>query len=273
MTSRVMTSMMAIVLACNLSACDSSTSTMTIPAVKETISQTAETLNVDETSFQAYLDNVGITHEEFIQNLNNNNQTAEDLKSVIEESYDCTFQDYMDTIMLVNIKDIPENHTVFKSKYSLFNTYIASDELENDNLVNYDMHIEVADEANDTLVFDMLTVYSTDICAYMDYIEKQYNCKSVELDDIDIYGRHGVTKPEKTNPCMDKIFVYDENTNEILAPLRLATATLHFDDDNENITLALSNDLGLIFKTTGTNSKEKMNEITNLNIQIRNTER
>ena len=45
--------------------------------------------------------------------------------------------------------------------------------------------------------------------------------------------------------------------------------TMHYENANDNVTLALSNELGLIFKTTGKDSATKMLALSKLDIQIR----
>lgn len=272
-TTTRLTTMLSTILAVSiLTAC--STQDLQIPAVNETtIVETADSLNVSVSDFEAYLDNINMSYDDYIQSLNDNNMSIETLKSEIEEKYDCSFYDYMTTVMTVNNKILPdENYCLFQSEYSIFDTFIPSDELNENTLTKYDATIEIADKADDALVFDLLVLYNGNTCNYLDYLHNTYGCNSVEFTNLAIYGSYGVTKPMQTNSCMDSLFAYDKNTNEILEPLTLSTATLHFNEPNKNITLALSNELGLIFKTTGSDSEEKMLRLSNLNFQIRNTQ-
>ena len=108
-----------------------------------------------------------------------------------------------------------------------------------------------------------------DFRLYLDIMNENYGCKSVEFTNIAMFGGHGVIKPTESNPCMDSCFVYDDETGEILDKLTLSMLTMHFDDENKNITLALSNELGLLFKSTGTDSDEKMLKLSDLDFQIR----
>lgn len=271
-TTRLNTILSAILAASILTAC--STQDLQIPAVTETtIAETADSLNVSVSDFETYLDNINMSYDDYIQNLNNSNMSVETLKSEIEEKYDCSFNDYMTTIITVNNKILPdENYRLFQSEYSIFDAFIPVNELNDNKLTNYDATIIIADNADDALVFDLLVLYSGNTCSYLDYMYNTYGCNSVEFTNLAIYGSYGVTKPTQTNSCMDSLFAYDENTNEILEPLTLSMATLHFNEPNKNITLALSNELGLIFKTTGVDSEEKMLQLSNLNFQIRNNQ-
>lgn len=86
---------------------------------------------------------------------------------------------------------------------------------------------------------------------------------------MSIFGGHGATRPDEDNPCMDRLFVYDDKTNEILEQITVSVLTMHFDNTDKNITLALSNELGLLFKTTGADSEKKMLKLSNLKFQVR----
>ena len=110
---------------------------------------------------------------------------------------------------------------------------------------------------------------SGDFRLYLDIMNETYGCTSVELTNIAMFGGHGVKKPAESNPCMDSFFVYDDETDEILDKLTLSMLTMHFDDESKNITLALSNELGLLFKSTGADSEKKMLKLSDLDFQIR----
>lgn len=265
----------AILATICLTAC--STQNMTIPiADKISITDAADTLGITVADFEAFLDNIDTTYDTYINNLNKNNQTLDDVKKNIEDNYDCTFKDYVDTIIIVNNKEIPnsDEYTSFKSEYSVFDAYIRNEDLDDkkQTLVNYDVSIEIAENADDVYAFDIMQTCNSDFRTYVDTISKKYGCKSVEFNNMAIFGGHGVAKPAETNPCMDRFFVYEDETGEILDKLIVSVLTMRFDDKNKNITLALSNELGLLFKTTGADSQEKMLKISDLKFQIRNAD-
>lgn len=158
---------------------------------------------------------------------------------------------------------------MFKSDYSIFDTYIPTNELNDNELVNYDISIEIADEAKDVAVFDAMQAYGGDFRQYLDIMNESYGCTSVEFTNIGMFAGHGSKKPDEDNPCLDSLFVYDSETNEILEKLTLPMLTLHFDDENKNVTFALSNELGLLFKSTGADSDSKMLKLSNLEFQVR----
>ena len=119
------------------------------------------------------------------------------------------------------------------------------------------------------MAFDIMQTYSGDYRRYLDYMNSTYGCKSVEFTNMSIFGGHGTTRPDEDNPCMDRLFVYDDKTNEILEQITVSVLTMHFDNTDKNITLALSNELGLLFKTTGADSEKKMLKLSNLEFQVR----
>lgn len=273
LTPRIYSVFMTMLLAGSLTAC-STTDNQTIPAVNEnSIAEAAETLDITVEKLEDYLKNIDVSYDDYINSLNSQNQTLEAYKTKIEENYDCTFEQYVDTVLTVNNKTVPDDkeYDLFKSKYSLFDAYIPSDELnaEKTTLVNYDIAIAVADEDTDVYAFDVLATCGSDFRIYMDIINQNFGCSSVEITNISIFGGHGASKPAETNPCMDNLFVYDSKTNEILEQITLAVITMHYDDENKTATYALSNELGLIFKTTGPDSIDKINKLSELNFQIR----
>lgn len=257
-----------------LTAC--SAQNMTIPtADKISITDAADTLGITVADFEAFLESIDTTYDDYIDSLDKNNQTLDAIKKNIEDNYDCTFKDYVDTIVIVNNKEVPngDEYTSFKSEYSVFDAYFANKDLDEkrSTLVNYDIAIEIAENSDDVYVFDIMQTCNSDFRTYFDTISKKYDCKSVELNNIAIFGGHGVAKPSETNPCMDRFFVYRDETGEILDKLIMSVLTMRFDDESKNITLALSNELGLLFKTTGADSQEKMRKLGDINFQIRNT--
>ena len=57
--------------------------------------------------------------------------------------------------------------------------------------------------------------------------------------------------------------------SETKEQITVSVLTMHFDNIDKNITLALSNELGLLFKTTGADSEKKMLKLSNLEFQVR----
>lgn len=271
-TSKIfITAVTAVMISC-LTACNVSTSTMTIPAVNETnIEEAADTLGLSVEKFETFLENIEISYDDYIANLNKTNQTLDDLKAKIEENYSCSFEEYVDTVITVNNKEIPDEGTycVFKSKYSVFDSYISNELLNDNELIDYAISIEIAEDSSYAVIFDAMQAYSGDLRRYFDLMNTTYGCTSVELSNICMFGGHGSKKPDESNSCMDDLFVYDSNTNEILEKLIVPVVTLHFEDKNNNISLALSDELGLLFKSTGANSNEKLLKLSNLSFQIR----
>lgn len=261
-----------------LSACD------TAPIVKEdaipstktdiTVAEAAKTLGITTETFEAFLDNIGISFDEYISTLDKTGTNLESIREDVEESYNCTYEEYVNTILTVNTKTTPDanEYALFKSELSSFDAYIPLSELNDDKteLTNYDVSIGVADEEDDAYAFDAIIACSGDFGTYMTVLNQYYDCESVEFTNITLFGGLGVTKPDGDNACMDYIFAYDEDTNEILEIITVPVMTLHMKNEADDITLALSNDLGLIFKATGTDGFEKILKLDNLKFQVRN---
>ncbi len=278
LTSRILTVVTLLSITSCLTACDYTPKhqKQTIPAMNQIdIAEAVKTLDVSTEDFESFLKNIEVSYDEYIQTLNDNNTSLETLKEDIEKTYNCTFDEYIKTVIAVNTKTVPDAklYDVFKSKLSTLDAYIPIKELnaEKNKLVNYDVSIEIADECQDAYAFDAIAACQGDFKNYMTVLNELYGCSSVELTNISLFGGYGTKKPDDSNACMNALFVYDEETNEILQKISVPVITLHNDDDeNKNITLALSNELGLLFKTTGADSYEKMLKLSNLDFQIRN---
>ena len=274
-TSRIYSILLTILITINLTAC-SDTQNMNIPAVNETtINEAAETLGISTEKFKSFLDSMATPFDTFVEDMNADNKTIKEFRDEIEKNYDCTFEQYVDTVLAVSNKTTPdeEKYVLIKSDFSLFDAYIPSDELNenNDKLVNYDVNITVSDNDEDSYAFDVLQTQNYDLRMYMNILTKLYGCKSAEFSNIKMLGGYGSIKPEESNPCMDGIFIYDDKTGEILEELIVSALTLHFDNSEKDMTLALSNELGLMFKATGADSFEKISKLENLRFQIRKT--
>ena len=258
-----------------LTACDTTTKSLTIPTVNNeiTIANAAETLGITEDVFISYLDNIELTFDEYIDGLNSNNTTLKSIKTDIEDKYNCTFDEYVKTTLLVNNKTLPSEKTyyMFESEFSLFDAYIPITGLNEDRnyLTEYGIQIAIADTANDVYAFDVMQNCNGDFGTYIDILCKNYKCVSIEFTNVMMFGGYGSIKPDEENACLDNLFVYDTENNEILEELIVPIMTLHFEDNTKNMSFGLSNELGLFFKTTGTDSKAKMLKLNELEFQIR----
>lgn len=120
----------------------------------------AKTLGVSTDRLEAFFDNIDISYDDYINKLNSKNQTLAALKTSIETNYDCTFGEYIETVITVNNKTIPDakKYDAFKSNLSVFDVYIRSNELNYDKnkLINYDVEIQSADTDNDVYAFDII---------------------------------------------------------------------------------------------------------------------
>lgn len=276
LTSRICIIAMTIIMTSCLTGCEVKNRKQTIPAVNEIdIAEAVKTLDVSTEDFEAFLNNIDTTYDDYIAQLNDNNKSLEDMKKDIEATYDCSYEEYIKAVLVVNNKNVPDSniYELFESKYSTFDTYIPLEELNETKteLKNYDISFEIADESEYAYAFDAIAYTNGNFKTYMDYLNQVYGCKSAELTNISIFGGHGVNKPEEENKCLNSLFVFDEKTNEILEKIAVPVLTLHNEDENKNITLALCNELGLVFKTTGADSYDKMLRLGNLDFQIRNT--
>lgn len=276
LTSRICIIAMTIIMTGCLTGCDIKHTKQTIPAVNEIdIAEAVKTLDVSADDFEAFLQNIDTTYDDYIAQLNDNNKSLADMKKDIEATYDCSYEEYIKTVLAVNNKTAPDSsiYELFKSKYSNFDTYIPLEELDEtkSKLKNYDISFEIADESEYAYAFDAIAYANGDFEAYMDYLNQVYDCTSAEFTNMALFGGHGVTRPEGENKCMDSLFVFDEKTNEILEKISIPVLTLHNEDENKNITLALCNEFGLVFKTTGADSYNKMLKLGNLDFQIRST--
>ncbi len=238
----------------------------------EEIAKTAETLGTTEEKFNSFLSNINYTYDNFIATITANT-TLEDYKADIEKSYNCKFSEYIDTILLTTNKIPPDEneYKIFRSNLSTFITYIPRKDLNDSNntIKKYDIAIEVADECSDAYAFDAVFASNGNLEKYIDTLNQLYKCNTASFTNITLYGGYGIKKPQENNDCLNYLFVYDTDTNEILRPILVPVLTLQCDDPENNISLALSNELGLIFKTTGKNSYDKMLELSNIKFQIR----
>lgn len=269
--------MIAALLAITLTACsDGKLQTPSIPAESViNIEDAVKTLDVSTEDFNAYLDTMELSYDEYITDLNNRNLSLSDLKSDIESAFNCRYDEYIKTVVVINSNTVPDDsYMIFPSKYSTYDAYIPVKELDDSKtkITDGDIKIEVADESNDAYAFDIIAGCNNDFVTYMTVLNDAYGCSSAELTNMTIYGGRGVIKPDGDNACMDSLFVYDKQTHEILETIVIPVLTLHNSDENKNVTLALSNELGLIFRTDGSDSFERMLKLSSLDFQIRNAE-
>lgn len=267
----------AALLAMTLTACsDGKLQTPSIPAESViSIEDAVKTLDVSTEDFNAYLDTMELSYDEYITDLNNRNINLSDLKSDIENAFGCRYDEYIKTVTAVNNKTVPDdNYVIFPSKYSTYDAYIPVNALDSSKttLTDGDIKVEIADESNDAYAFDIIAGCNNNFVTYMTVLNDAYGCSSAELTNMTVYGGRGVIKPDGDNACMDSLFVYDKQTHEILETIVIPVLTLHNSDETKNTTLALSNELGLIFRTDGSDSFERMLKLCNLDLQIRNAE-
>lgn len=258
----------------SFSACSSEN--LTIPAVNEgvTLSDLASKLDVSDEEFNKYLESLNMSYDEFITNMNNNNQDIDAMKKSIEEAYNCKYSEYIRTVILVSNTEEPDanKYTPMISKYGIYNTYVPTAELSADKtkLKNYDVTINIADEDEDAYAFDVINNCSGDLSLYMTALNDAYQCTSAEITNITVLGNYGVKKPKEDNPLLNSMFVFNKNTDDVLEQISIPVITLHFDkDESRNKTLALCNEMGLIFKTEGADSLDKMLDIINIDFQVR----
>ena len=269
-------SIAAIFAILSLAGCDSNI-VNSIPATgsDKTIQAAAKELNISEETLQRYLDSVGVSYNELIDNLNSSSKTITDMKTEIETNYACSFADYAQTIISTSNQTIPDakTFTVFKSQYAKYNTYFPTNILntEKTGFKDYAVKIEVADSSQNAYAFDVITKCNNDLSSYVNVLNQLYGCSSVEFTNITIFGRHGTFKPTENTGLLDGLFAYDEKTNEIVEKFVIPVMTLKFDKTPEkNMSFALSNELGLVFSTTGSDSLTTMLKLTNVDFQIRN---
>lgn len=259
-----------------MTACADLSTNQTIPSESAvSIEDAVKTLNVSQEDFESFLADMNYTYDDYINHLTGLSKTLEDEKNYIEEKFDCTYDEYIKTVIAINNDTIPDSKdfAVFESKYSNYDAYIPRSELDDslNKFKNRDISLEIADESNDAYAFDIISACNGDFATYMSAINSYYGCTSMSLTNMTLFGNHGTKKPANDNACMDKLFCYDDKTNDILEPIVMPVLTLSFDDDeNKTITLALANKIGLIFKTTGFDSYEKMLKLSSLDFQIRN---
>lgn len=257
-----------------LSACSLSAKDVTIPTENSiSINEAAETLGITVDDFELFLTNLDTSYDDYMKQLSASKQSLSNVKTNIEKTYNCTFKNYIDTVDAINNETTPssDDYVAYKSKYSVYDAYFPKTELNvtENTLKTAKAAIHVADDAENVVAFDMMQLCSGDFRLYFDRMIDKYKCDSVEISNFTMLGGYGVTKPAETNPCMDAFFVYGDETGEILDKFSLSMLTLCYKDENKNISLALSNEMGLLFQTTGAESRENMLKLKDLSFQVR----
>lgn len=273
-TSKVSIIFTTVFIAFCFSACSLSAKDASIPTTNAmSIDEAAETLGITVDDFELFLSNINTSYDDYMKQLNTANQRLSDVKTNIETTYDCTFKNYIDTLDTINNKTTPssDEYVSYKSKYSVYDAYFPKTELDEttNTLKTAKAVINVADDADNIAAFDMMPLCSGDFRLYFNKMIDKYKCDYIEVSNFTMLGGYGVTKPATTNPCMDKFFVYGDETGEILDKFTLSMLTLCYEDKNKNITLALSNEMGLLFQTTGAESRENMLKLKDLSFQVR----
>lgn len=274
LTSKAIMTFLTLIVASGLSGCNATNTNMTIPAVSETnIDEAATTLGVSVDDLNSFFNSIGITYGDYVEILNSQNQSISDLKSNIENKYDCTFKEYVQAYVLINGAEPPsdQKYNVFPSQYSLYDAYVESTELNDaaDTLINYNVSIAIADSDTDTYAFDVMSLCNSDFKTYIATIVDNYKCDYIDFSTVTLTGSHGSIQPEDANACINNLFIYDEKTGDVSEQIPTAVLTLHYENEDENRSFALSNELGLIFKATGADSKEKISRLADLDFQIR----
>lgn len=215
LTSKAIMTFLTLIVASGLSGCNATNTNMTIPAVSETnIDEAATTLGVSVDDLNSFFNSIGITYGDYVEILNSQNQSISDLKSNIENKYDCTFKEYVQAYVLINGAEPPsdQKYNVFPSQYSLYDAYVESTELNDaaDTLINYNVSIAIADSDTDTYAFDVMSLCNSDFKTYIATIVDNYKCDYIDFSTVTLTGSHGSIQPEDANACINNLFIYDE---------------------------------------------------------------
>jgi hypothetical protein len=239
------------------------------------ISVYAGELGISETTLLDFLNAVDMPYEDYIAH----NPDAAELRKKVEEQYECTYEDYVDMMIRVNTSPPPSlvEYTPFVSQYSIYDAYIKADDITKKDDKSYlkdgTIEVTIADKDDDSYIFDVLNMCDGDFSLYMTALHDSYECTSAEITNLTLYGNHGITtKTEdgKENKLLSDMFAVRADTNEVAEEIIIPVVTLKYhDDETQNKTFALCNELGLIFKTTGKDSFDTMYKLANTEFQIR----
>ena len=241
---------------------------------KPSIETTVETLDIDLDTFNNYLDTMHITYNDFLSMLSSQNTDAAGLKEMVEKNYDCTYLEYIKTLTLLNSGPAPSSDKYIKLSptYNLYDAYFPADQAKlvtNDdvNIKPYiqfgDIVITVAETDANINIFDNFSNLSTNFKSYMSYINKTYDADKIIIEmPLTLNCNHGVKKPTEENKLLKNNFKFNAD-QEIIEELSLTVVGIC--KGNDITYYGLSNELGLLFKTT---NRDELYNLENIEIRV-----
>ena len=269
------TILIAVMLAITtiLSGCDNAQKEIPSDS-KPSIETTVETLDIDLDTFNNYLDAMHITYNDFLSMLSSQNTDAAGLKEMVEKNYDCTYLEYIKTLTLLNSGPAPSSDKYIKLSptYNLYDAYFPADQAKlvtNDdvNIKPYiqfgDIVITVAETDENVNIFDNFSNLSTNFKSYMSYINKTYDADKIIIEmPLTLNCNHGVKKPTEENKLLENNFKFNAD-QEIIEELSLTVVGIC--KGNDITYYGLSNELGLLFKTT---NRDELYNLENIEIRV-----
>ena len=269
------TILIAVMLAITtiLSGCDNAQKEIPSDS-KPSIETTVETLDIDLDTFNNYLDAMHITYNDFLSMLSSQNTDVAGLKEMVEKNYDCTYLEYIKTLTLLNSGPAPSSDKYIKLSptYNLYDAYFPADQAKlvtNDdvNIKPYiqfgDIVITVAETDENVNIFDNFSNLSTNFKSYMSYINKTYDADKIIIEmPLTLNCNHGVKKPTEENKLLENNFKFNAD-QEIIEELSLTVVGIC--KGNDITYYGLSNELGLLFKTT---NRDELYNLENIEIRV-----
>ena len=269
------TILIAVMLAITtiLSGCDNAQKEIPSDS-KPSIETTVETLDIDLDTFNNYLDAMHITYNDFLSMLSSQNTDVAGLKEMVEKNYDCTYLEYIKTLTLLNSGPAPSSDKYIKLSptYNLYDAYFPADQAKlvtNDdvNIKPYiqfgDIVITVAETDENVNIFDNFSNLSTNFKNYMSYINKTYDADKIIIEmPLTLNCNHGVKKPTEENKLLENNFKFNAD-QEIIEELSLTVVGIC--KGNDITYYGLSNELGLLFKTT---NRDELYNLENIEIRV-----
>ena len=241
---------------------------------KPSIETTVETLDIDLDTFNNYLDAMHITYNDFLSMLSSQNTDVAGLKEMVEKNYDCTYLEYIKTLTLLNSGPAPSSDKYIKLSptYNLYDAYFPANQAKlvtNDdvNIKPYiqfgDIVITVAETDENVNIFDNFSNLSTNFKSYMSYINKTYDADKIIIEmPLTLNCNHGVKKPTEENKLLENNFKFNAD-QEIIEELSLTVVGIC--KGNDITYYGLSNELGLLFKTT---NRDELYNLENIEIRV-----
>lgn len=269
------TILIAVMLAITtiLSGCDNAQKEIPSDS-KPSIETTVETLDIDLDTFNNYLDAMHITYNDFLSMLSSQNTDVAGLKEMVEKNYDCTYLEYIKTLTLLNSGPAPSSDKYIKLSptYNLYDAYFPANQAKlvtNDdvNIKPYiqfgDIVITVAETDENVNIFDNFSNLSTNFKNYMSYINKTYDADKIIIEmPLTLNCNHGVKKPTEENKLLENNFKFNAD-QEIIEELSLTVVGIC--KGNDITYYGLSNELGLLFKTT---NRDELYNLENIEIRV-----